>query len=416
MSANSIPNVAQPIAGTARVDPTWFRFFSELERRSRASGIDVSAEIAALARKLGSPDGTIAGIPAETGGQLVGLSPVIVGGQNIGLESIAQPLVGELFGIQFDEFGRVTGARPVVAGSGVTIDGTTNPDQIELRASGLTNPMTTAGDIITGGVAGAPQRLGVGTDGQVLKVVSGAPSWAAESGSAPAIAWEGYATVNPDTATSSAWGITAPTATGGGVSAKFMTAASKLAALPRRSHNATASTTALGGVRGSNGLVFFMATSTCGGCEVEMIASPGLGATVASHRFFGGWLSNNNAPTDVNPSTLTNIVGVGYDSGDTNLQFMHNDGSGAATKVDLGSGLPKPTVAEAAAYLIRITSNVAGQVSYFVENIITGNTATGSVSTNLPTVGLNWQSWQSAGGTSTAIEHLWSYSRVKVFA
>lgn len=42
---------------------------------------------------------------------------------------------------------------------------------------GMTNPMTTSGDLITGGASGAPQRLAAGTDGQVLKVVSGAPAW-----------------------------------------------------------------------------------------------------------------------------------------------------------------------------------------------------------------------------------------------
>lgn len=43
--------------------------------------------------------------------------------------------------------------------------------------SGMTNPMTTAGDLIVGGVAGAPARLAVGSDGQILKVVSGAPAY-----------------------------------------------------------------------------------------------------------------------------------------------------------------------------------------------------------------------------------------------
>lgn len=47
---------------------------------------------------------------------------------------------------------------------------------------GMSNPMTTAGDIITGGASGAPQRLAAGTNGHVLKMVSGAPVWAAEGG------------------------------------------------------------------------------------------------------------------------------------------------------------------------------------------------------------------------------------------
>lgn len=39
------------------------------------------------------------------------------------------------------------------------------------------NPMNTAGDMITGGASGVAQRLGIGSSGQVLQVVSGAPAW-----------------------------------------------------------------------------------------------------------------------------------------------------------------------------------------------------------------------------------------------
>lgn len=47
-----------------------------------------------------------------------------------------------------------------------------------MAGGGFTNPMTTAGDMIIGGASGAPARLPVGTDGQILKVVSGAPAYA----------------------------------------------------------------------------------------------------------------------------------------------------------------------------------------------------------------------------------------------
>ena len=43
---------------------------------------------------------------------------------------------------------------------------------------GMTNPMTTAGDLITGGASGTPGRLGLGTANQVLTVSAGAPLWA----------------------------------------------------------------------------------------------------------------------------------------------------------------------------------------------------------------------------------------------
>jgi hypothetical protein len=45
-------------------------------------------------------------------------------------------------------------------------------------AAGFANPMTTNQDVIVGGSAGAPSRLGVGTNGQVLTVTSGNVGWA----------------------------------------------------------------------------------------------------------------------------------------------------------------------------------------------------------------------------------------------
>lgn len=47
---------------------------------------------------------------------------------------------------------------------------------------GMTNPMTTAGDLIVGGASGAPTRLGISTNGYVLTLASGVPVWAAPSG------------------------------------------------------------------------------------------------------------------------------------------------------------------------------------------------------------------------------------------
>ena len=46
----------------------------------------------------------------------------------------------------------------------------------------ITNPMTASGDIIYGGSSGTPTRLPKGTDGQVLSLSSGIPSWQNASG------------------------------------------------------------------------------------------------------------------------------------------------------------------------------------------------------------------------------------------
>jgi hypothetical protein len=45
-------------------------------------------------------------------------------------------------------------------------------------SAGMTNPMTTTGDTIYSSSGSTPARLGIGTTGQVLTVASGIPSWA----------------------------------------------------------------------------------------------------------------------------------------------------------------------------------------------------------------------------------------------
>ena len=72
------------------------------------------------------------------------------------------------------------------------------------------------------------------------------------------------------------------------------------------------------------------------GFKVTMRGGPDTGTSTATDRFFMGLKPAAN-PTDVNPSTLANIVGMGWDSADTNVQIMTNDASGTATKIDLGA-------------------------------------------------------------------------------
>jgi hypothetical protein len=88
----------------------------------------------------------------------------------------------------------------------------------------------------------------------------------------------------------------------------------------------------------------------------------------------------------INP--LTNIIGVGNETGDTNLQVFHNDGSGTASKVNLGSGFPANRTSGAASttvYSIQLY-NAPGStmVLYEVINQETGATTQGTLTTNLP--------------------------------
>jgi hypothetical protein len=108
-------------------------------------------------------------------------------------------------------------------------------------------------------------------------------------------------------------------------------------------------------------------------------------------------------------SSLINCIGVGSDSTDTNLQVFHNDGTGTATKIDLGANFPANRTAGSAlttVYSIELfNAPNTSSVLYRVVNKETGNSVQGTVSTNLPlgTQGLNFfaSRCMGAGVTNT---------------
>lgn len=109
--------------------------------------------------------------------------------------------------------------------------------------------------------------------------------------------------------------------------------------------------------------------------------------------------------TDVTQvDSLTNIIGVGSDAADTNLQVFHNDGSGTATKVDLGASFPaNRTVGAAMTTMYSVTlynADNSSNIIYRVSNNETGAATEGTLSTNLPlaTQGLNFFASRCMGG------------------
>lgn len=108
-------------------------------------------------------------------------------------------------------------------------------------------------------------------------------------------------------------------------------------------------------------------------------------------------------------SSLINCIGVGSDSADTNLQVFHNDGTGTATKIDLGINFPSNRTSGSAlttVYSIELfNAPNSSEVLYLVTNKETGNSAQGTISSNLPlsTQGLNFfaSRCMGAGVTNT---------------
>jgi len=90
-----------------------------------------------------------------------------------------------------------------------------------------------------------------------------------------------------------------------------------------------------------------------GGFDVTINVGQSDAAVVADARGFFGLLASTSALTNVEPNTLTNMVGVGFGAADTTLKVYCNDGSGTATEVDLGTRFPAKT-ASVDWYQIRI--------------------------------------------------------------
>jgi hypothetical protein len=101
--------------------------------------------------------------------------------------------------------------------------------------------------------------------------------------------------------------------------------------------------------------------------------------------------------------TMTNVIGFGSESSDTNIQVFHNDGSGTCTKVDLGASFPANRTGGAALttmYSFELYNDYSGNVLYKATNNETGVSVEGTLSTNLPatTQGLNFVASRCMGG------------------
>jgi hypothetical protein len=137
---------------------------------------------------------------------------------------------------------------------------------------------------------------------------------------------------------------------------------------------------------------------------VRTLVRNATGGATATTRGFFGLRGVSAAPTDVNPSTLTNIVGLGWDSGDANLSIIYNDGSGTASKLNLGADFPRPTADRSQAWDFTILSD-GTNVYWAVISLANGATASGTLTTDLPAANtlITFNSYISVGGTSSVI-------------
>jgi hypothetical protein len=177
---------------------------------------------------------------------------------------------------------------------------------------------------------------------------------------------------------------------------------------------ARVSATTAGSNAGWNGQALFARGSNPGNGGFLVITEFGISdaAPVADARNFIG-LSQNSIG-NVNPSTLLNIVGVGSDNGETTLSIMHNDGTGAATKIALGANFPCNTQnVDWYRFELWALPNAA-TINYRVTRRNTGNAAEGILSTDLPinTAYLFPILRRNNGATALAVSLDMSYTRM----
>lgn len=128
-------------------------------------------------------------------------------------------------------------------------------------------------------------------------------------------------------------------------------------------------------------------------------------AVVADSRLFIGLYASVSSIGNVNPSTLTGIIGVGADNGEVNLSIMHNDGAGVATKVALGANFPAQTLSTDLYELSLFCAPNASSVKWRLARLNTADVAEGTITTDLPatTAFMCPQVWRNNGATALAV-------------
>ena len=121
-------------------------------------------------------------------------------------------------------------------------------------------------------------------------------------------------------------------------------------------------------------------------------------------RWFMGLYGSLAPIGNVNPSTLTNLIGLGTDAGETTQRLITNDGSGVATRLDLGSAFPAG--AHELYELILSAEPNASTVQYRVERLNGGNVASGTCALDLPaaTAFLTPHLWANNATSAAAVE------------
>lgn len=178
--------------------------------------------------------------------------------------------------------------------------------------------------------------------------------------------------------------------------------------LPRLDYLVTvASTSAVAGFYEANTSLWRGNGTGLGGFTFVCRFSPATGTTGTAKRLFIGLAASTSAPTDADPAGQQNMIGVGYDdTSDANWQILNNAAS-TASKTDLGgTNFAIPTTDRPGVWELCLYAPPNGSaVGYEFTNLVSGQKAVGTLSTNLPasTTLLAPRGYASVGGANSVI-------------
>jgi hypothetical protein len=214
-------------------------------------------------------------------------------------------------------------------------------------------------------------------------------SFVRPSGNGTVIASQGIVVTATGTATAANWANT-----------------SFLASLKRISYVSAATAGSSGGMREAVLKYWRGNAAGLGGFDIRFRF--GFATISTTRRWFVGLVGVTTALASAEPSTNANILGVGQDTADTTVQFMHkNSTAGTAVKSVGSTSLSSPAVNEVWDVRIFAAPN-ASSVTMSVEKLNGGSYSeyTTGVSTDIPanTQGLALQLWANNGTTAAIID------------
>lgn len=200
------------------------------------------------------------------------------------------------------------------------------------------------------------------------------------------------------TTTPGVLGYTAPTVVGTATT-RAVAVTNQLTRMRRLGYVSAAATGSLASIRVATAQITTGSGSGLGGFFKITRFAISDAATVAGARMFVGISATTSAPSNVEPSTLLNCIGVGHGAANSNL-FIYYGGSSAQTPIDLGVDFPANTLsADAYELALFAPPSIAGTVYYEVTRLNTGHVATGTLT----------GSGVALPASNTLMTYMWAY-------